>query len=374
MCSTRAPGAVAVAPSMVRAAPARVPTGPGPVVVHLGDSPESDLGGISRVVRTHLSRDLGALRLVGLPSYDPRASTQVGRQAPAVVALVRLIRTGWVRRRPAVLHVHVSNGLSPVREGGLALLGRLLGWRVCATWHSSSALARRTAAGRLALWAAFAPAHVVHVLSDAHAAVAPVRAGRLVVIPNDVPAPATVPSMDARRPAVVFAGEVGSRKGADVLLAAWRDLDRQVAAGWTLHVFGRVTAPMREAVDQVDDSVEVHGVTPGAVVRETLLSSAVAVLPSRAEALPMFVLEAMAAGTAVVASDVGAVASVLGDSAGVLVEAGSRPALVTALTEVMTSPELRERLAGAALARVRSTYAEPVVTARWAELYRRLLR
>jgi hypothetical protein len=42
---------------------------------------------------------------------------------------------------------------------------------------------------RLSLRAAFAPAHVVHVLSEAHPAAAPVDGARLEVIPNDVPAP-----------------------------------------------------------------------------------------------------------------------------------------------------------------------------------------
>ncbi len=343
-------------------------------MVHVGDAPESDAGGISRVIRNHLSRDLGGIAIASLPSYDPRARTKIVRQAPAVGALARLILVGSVRRRQAVLHVHLSNRISLLREGGLAFLGRLLGWRVCMTWHSSSGLDQRTLLRRLLLRAAFAPVHVIHVLSDAHAAAAPVDGARLVVIPNDVSAPMTVPPMNERRAAVVFAGEVGHRKGADVLLDAWRQLDHGILEGWSLEIFGRGTPPLQDSLAEADDSVRGHGLTPGPVVQAALLSSAVAVLPSRAEALPMFLLEAMAAGTAVVATDVGAVPSVVGDSAGVLVEAGNPAALTTALTAVMTSPELRVRLGRAARERACGVYAEPVLTARWMALYRSLLQ
>ena len=153
-----------------------------------------------------------------------------------------------------------------------------------------------------------------------------------------------------------------------------RDARNAILDGWTLEIFGRVTPPLQDSLAEAEYSVRGHGLTPGPVVQAALLSSAIAVLPSRAEALPIFLLEAMAAGAAVVATDVGAVPSVVGDSAGLLVEAGNPVLLATALTAVMTSPELRARLGRAARERACSAYAEPVVTALWMKLYRSLLQ
>jgi glycosyltransferase involved in cell wall biosynthesis len=69
----------------------------------------------------------------------------------------------------------------------------------------------------------------------------------------------------------------------------------------------------------------------------------------------MAVLEAMAAGVAVVASAVGSLPEVLGDGAGVLVPAGDVGALRQAL-ESLSAPEERAQLGSAARQRVESRY------------------
>ena len=343
-----------------------------PVVVHVGDSPRSYAGGVSRAIRNHLARKFDGIRVFSITSYDPLPKRWLGRQVPAAVGLAGLLRLGSVRARQAVLHVHMSDRVSLLREGSFCLLGRILGWRVCVTRHASNSLNKKRRISDLAVRSALAPAHVVHVLSEDHASAAPVSGARLVIIPNDVEAPGAVTPMEERRRAVVFAGEFGHRKGADVLLSAWRDLDAEVKADWLLEAFGRVD-PALSGLAENDDSVRIHGLTHGQVVHQALLSSAIAVLPSREEALPMFLLEAMAAGCAIVATSVGAIPSVLGDGAGRIVPPGDPVALRSALASLMTSPELRARLSSAARERILGAYDQPIVTARWQALYTRIL-
>lgn len=73
-------------------------------------------------------------------------------------------------------------------------------------------------------------------------------------------------------------------------------------------------------------------------------------LPSLADAMPMTVLEALAVGTPVVASDVGDVAAMLGEG-GVCVPPGDDEALAAATVRVLDEPALRDSLRTAAAER-----------------------
>jgi glycosyltransferase involved in cell wall biosynthesis len=68
----------------------------------------------------------------------------------------------------------------------------------------------------------------------------------------------------------------------------------------------------------------------------------VAVLPSRAEAMPMFLVEALAAGCAVIGTAVGGVPDLLdGGRLGMLVDAGDVAGLVAALETLTRDEALR---------------------------------
>src|SRR5205085_3068749 len=89
--------------------------------------------------------------------------------------------------------------------------------------------------------------------------------------------------------------------------------------------------------------VTVEGPQTRAFVRAALKEAAVAVLPSRAEALPMFLLEAMAAGIPVVATPVGAVADAV-DGAGMIVPIGDHRALEAAISGLLGDPRRADAL------------------------------
>lgn len=101
-------------------------------------------------------------------------------------------------------------------------------------------------------------------------------------------------------------------------------------------------------------------------LRDLYAAADVLALPTRADAVPWVVLEAMAAGLPVVASNVGAIGELLGDS-GELVQPGDPGQLAAALRR-LTDPELRGRLGARALERVRENYNSPVQVQRLLEL------
>jgi glycosyltransferase involved in cell wall biosynthesis len=89
-------------------------------------------------------------------------------------------------------------------------------------------------------------------------------------------------------------------------------------------------------------------------VRGVLASADVFVLSSRSEGFPVSILEAMAAGLPVVATDVGGVAeSVIDGETGLLVPPGDPGALAAALDRLLTDGALRLGLGAAGRERVR---------------------
>jgi glycosyltransferase involved in cell wall biosynthesis len=109
-------------------------------------------------------------------------------------------------------------------------------------------------------------------------------------------------------------------------------------------------------------------------VPELLASSAIFVLSSRSEALPVSVLEAMAAGLPVVATRVGGVPElVVEGETGLLVASADPPALAAALQRLLDDPELRAQFGAAGRARVEEHFALDSFLESHLDLYRRAL-
>jgi glycosyltransferase involved in cell wall biosynthesis len=100
-----------------------------------------------------------------------------------------------------------------------------------------------------------------------------------------------------------------------------------------------------------------------------LLSLAdIALLPSLSDAMPMVVLEAMALGVPLVATDVGDVRSALADVAGICVAPGDPEAFAGACVRLLTNPELRAEMARAGATRARE-FDSSVMCRRYAALF-----
>jgi glycosyltransferase involved in cell wall biosynthesis/uncharacterized membrane protein len=109
-------------------------------------------------------------------------------------------------------------------------------------------------------------------------------------------------------------------------------------------------------------------------VPDLLAGADVFVLSSRSEGLPMSVLEAMAAGLPVVATDVGGVSElVLEGETGLLVPRGDTTALAQALERLLRDEDLRRRMAASARARVEREFDLTSFQEAHVELYRREL-
>jgi len=97
------------------------------------------------------------------------------------------------------------------------------------------------------------------------------------------------------------------------------------------------------------------------------------VLPSLSEGLPNAVLESIARGRPVVASDVGGVPEIIGDGGGILVPPGDVGALDRAMARLVTSPTERRSMGDRAREIAVARFSIEALVDRHEELYRLLL-
>jgi hypothetical protein len=174
---------------------------------------------------------------------------------------------------------------------------------------------------------------------------------------------------------IVFLGQLVERKGLDVLIEAFARLQAPaellLAGGdWSASGYPeqlRTLAHTRGVADRIH--FENHRQDVGAV----LSTADIFVLPSRSDARPRSIIEAMSLGKPVVASEVGGIPSlVLHERTGLLVPAEDAGALAAALRRLVESPDLRARL-GAGGGQHAQQACRPDLTAlEYVRLYRRL--
>lgn len=156
----------------------------------------------------------------------------------------------------------------------------------------------------------------------------------------------------------VFSGRLVDWKAVDLLIEAFKPIPAQMPA--TLDLLGdgperlRLESQVREA--GLENAVRFHGWQSQSQCAQLLRSSDIFVLPSLFECGGAVVLEAMAAGLPVVATDWGGPIDYLDDTCGILVPPKSRERLVAGLRDEMIrlarSPQMRIAMGRAGRSRV----------------------
>lgn len=170
-------------------------------------------------------------------------------------------------------------------------------------------------------------------------------------------------------PLAVCVGRLDPAKGQDVLLEAWPMVREGVPAARLALVGEGPERPSLEAA--ASEGVELVGHRED--VGEWLDAADVVAIPSRREAMSMAMLEAMAHGRSVVATNVPGAREAIGEDAGALVAVEEPGALAEALAERLLDSALTDAEGRAARARVESAHDLRRVTAVIAELYTELM-
>jgi glycosyltransferase involved in cell wall biosynthesis len=331
--------------------------------------------------------DSPAIRHVKVPSLGRRV--HLWRDVSALVSLIRIV----FDERPDIVDTHMAKAGTLGRMAALAYNLTRRPRRRCVVVHTFHGhvlegyfspsvnrvvrFAERTL-GRVTDRAiTISPRQRLDIVERYHVA----AARRVAMVPlglelDDLLAiPPSAPGGQAGRPVVFgFVGRLVPIKDPETLLRAFALVREQVPTA-RLHFVGdgelKDTVRTLAAALGFADAVELLGWRKD--LRGVYDGIDVLVLSSRSEGTPFALVEAMAAGRPVVATDVGGVADILVDGVtGILVTPRDPPALAAAMTRLALDPVLRSRLGAAARARA-GLYRADRLLVDTARLYREAL-
>jgi len=253
-------------------------------------------------------------------------------------------------RRGVVFDVHGTANLAPI------LAARLL--KIPLVWHfheTVGGFARLAAVGKR-IAAGIPHRHVVVARKAADIFALP----DAVLIPGAVDADFWRPSGEEGGTAsehapfrILTVGNLNPLKGADILLDALETFDRPwelVIVGAELQTHAAYARGLHDhaaAIGSATRSVRFAGWQSPEDVRKLMAQTDVFVLPSRSEACPLALLEAMASGCACIATDVGDVGEILdGSTRGIVIPHDSPSALAEALERMAALGGLERRRIG----------------------------
>ncbi|HEY2571305.1 MAG TPA: glycosyltransferase family 4 protein, partial [Solirubrobacteraceae bacterium] len=268
---------------------------------------------------------------------------------------------------PDVVHISWSFSLS---DGAIARAAHRLGAACIATFHlphGPTATARGRVLHGLYRYHRLRMTHVdrcIALSQEQRALLA--RAGypdsRIAVIPNGVdtevftPGPSRLHEELGARVVVLYVGRLDPEKRVPALVESFLSL--RLPEDHVLCVAG--DGIQRDRLSRLaarHRNVRLLGLVPAQRALDLLRGCDVFALPSTAEGLALSLLEAMAAGCAIVATDAGEDGRALGVAGAVIPTHPLRPALDDALRRLIADPTLRAQLGRAARERAVGEYS-----------------
>ena len=332
-----------------------------PLVYCLGPRPTGN--GVSLADRIEKSgaalHTFGARGVVQLPWIAAALARRMAADGPRILQCFLFhanVLGPWAARRAGVPHVLT----------GIRVAERRAGWHL-----------------RMARWAdRWVERHVCvsHGVREFSRTTGGLAAEKLTVIPNGVDlarfaaAAAGLPDdlgIGPERRLIASVGRLDEQKGLAWLLP----LLPEALAGLPMHDLlvvgsGPQRAALARSVRQLGLRERVHFVGFRSDVPAILAASEVLVLPSRWEGMPNVVLEAMAAGKPVVATDVEGVGEVLGPGgAQQVVRLDHAAAFVAKLRAILQNPSLAAELGSANRLRVEQMFSVKAMVAAYERLY-----
>jgi glycosyltransferase involved in cell wall biosynthesis len=329
------------------------------VVHHFGPDPAT-VGGIASVIRVITEHQVGGDVVDFHPTWWPGSHLSTARLSAASTRALLKIPAGQVA------HVHLSEGGSFFREGSLVEMAHRRGLITVATIHAAEffpfANTYRWLVSTVLRRADLVTCMDREILDFVRLNAPDVRSE---LLPNPVFVDDSFSPADVTDELVVFAGEIGLRKGADVLSRAWELVTQRRPRARCLMV-GPVTDFIKPSERE---RLELRAPVAPSEMTDILRSARVVTLPSRAEGMPMVLTEAMSLGRPFVSTPIGGIPELAGAGGGVLVPVGDELALADRLTELLANPGLARTIGERGRRFCLETRSVEVIDARLRELY-----
>lgn len=256
----------------------------------------------------------------------------------ALGAGIRLVGL-CLSRNPALVYVHVGSNASLYRESVYIVLAKLLRRKALAHFHAGDVedyYPKQTAVGRKFIqWAIGISDTVIAVSGESERKLRDlVPSTRVAMIPNAIDTSAFESSHertpDNDRPVrLLFVGATGKLKGENDLIAALT-----IAKKANLNVKASLLGYGAERLVARCDRLGISGLIEhlGPVPMDERIAfykqADIFILPTYAEAMPISIIEAMAAGLAIISTPVGGIAELIDDGIeGFLIQPGDVRAL-----------------------------------------------
>lgn len=175
---------------------------------------------------------------------------------------------------------------------------------------------------------------------------------------------------------ILFCGHVVKTKGVFELLEACSHI-----SGIHLKMVGHVTDEMKSEIMEFSHNPEwldLVGELPYEQVIQEMMASDIMVLPTYTEGFPNVILEGMAAGCAIIATNVGAIPQMLeeeiGKHYGIVIEPKDVKALEKSINHLLVSPNEKEAMRKRVQARVQERYSMEAVWSKMVSLWHTLVR
>lgn len=347
--------------------------------------PGLDVPGGMASVQNHIIRS----QIMGMTFYHQSTFEINPKHPPAKVlakAYANILLTGMVYD---VAHVHIDSpdlvAASIWRK--LPVIALFALWRVPVVLH--------THGGKIDLWAAtlkpWLRRLVLGIFRLARVVVVPVQSHAVgwknlyphkdvIVVPRVVAVPQSQPIRTLKpEVTVLFLGTLSPRKGINDLLPAFVTARQMAeASGISLRLVlagdGDVDGVKNWVKGQkLEQHILVHGWADPEAKAKLFAQADMLVLPSYAEALPMAIIEAMAAALPVITTPVGDIPQLISQNVeGYMIQPGNLQHLTGAMVKLATDPETRTAMAHAAYTRAKANHSEAILARILEETYRRL--
>ena len=332
------------------------------------------------VVAGPLDRDHAALLGVPTVRLELVRAVSPAKDTGSVAAFARAVS----KVRPDVIHAHSS------KAGAVARLARVAHPRVPVVYTPHGYASAGYFPGRVARHGYGLAERLLAPLADRVICVCEAelriaseigRAGRTRLVHNgvgapdetEVPVPDDVSDLAGEGPLLCAVSQLRPGKGIDTLVDAMPlVLDALPTTRLLIVGDGIDRAALENRARRIDHAVRFVGSMTS--VAGVIQRADVFVAPSWAESFPYTVLEAMALGASIVATDVGGVGeAVLDGSTGLLVPPRDSAALAAAIVALLTDPHRAARLGAAARELVSRRFTVERMVAETASVYRELL-